>query len=341
VTALRATVVVAVLTALLGGLGLFAAVPVAAEPARPTNFRSVVDSVDPPTEPVRFEVLGGDAFLRVRADPGTTVLVPGYDSEPYLRIDADGSVWRNERSPAAHINDQRDGTGGEFPEDVDASAPPRWVRVGDGGEVAWHDHRIHWMVPGDPPVDQDGVVQHWTVAVVVNGSEVSVSGRLLYLDDVFPWAVAVLLGTAVVTVAAFGGRRGGAGALLALHGASLAAFGLSAASQASNPPGAGTAALPLALAAAAVALSLVSIVGTASGPGPPLAAVAALAGWGVGRVDVMWRPELPTVVAPWLDRAGTGVVLGIAAGAAVLIVSGRAEGLPLGSPRSHRGRTPR
>jgi hypothetical protein len=44
---------------------------------------------------------------------GKPILVPGYDGEPYLRFTAD-AVYRNERSPATYLNEDRYG-GVELP----------------------------------------------------------------------------------------------------------------------------------------------------------------------------------------------------------------------------------
>ena len=106
-----------------------------ADGARPSNFESVIDSVQPDLDTVQVEVVGGDAFVQVTAAPGTEVLIPGYDGEPYLRIATDGTVYRNRRSAAAYLNESRFGTTSELPDSVDSSAKPDWVRVGDGGQV--------------------------------------------------------------------------------------------------------------------------------------------------------------------------------------------------------------
>lgn len=52
----RSVVFVAVLVVLLLTVG---AAPAVADPARPTNYESVVITVEPSTEGVRFEVVGG------------------------------------------------------------------------------------------------------------------------------------------------------------------------------------------------------------------------------------------------------------------------------------------
>jgi hypothetical protein len=182
--------------ALLVGLG--APSPAAADPAGPTNYDSRitgVESADGSTLddlPVRFEILGGDSFLVVRAEPGTEVAVPGYDGEPYVRIAADGTVEVNQRSPARWLNDARYGAEEvEVPADADPDAPPRWEVVADDGEYAWHDHRIHWMAPSlprqvDPDAGEPQPVIDWQVPVQVDGDALAVSGELLWLPGPAP-----------------------------------------------------------------------------------------------------------------------------------------------------------
>jgi hypothetical protein len=53
-----------------------------------------------------------------------------------------------------------------------------------------------------------------------------------------------------------------------------------------------------------------------------LAAAAAVAGWGVLRLEVLSKPVLPTVLDAWLDRAGTTLALALALASAGLVVWG-------------------
>jgi hypothetical protein len=92
----------ALLRALVVNVGVLVAgvAPVAADAARPTNYRSTVTGVTPTEPDVAAEVTGGDSFLRLRVEAGHAVVVLGYEDEPYLRVNADGSVEENLRSPA-------------------------------------------------------------------------------------------------------------------------------------------------------------------------------------------------------------------------------------------------
>ena len=85
---------------------LFGVVPSLAAPAavEPRDTQTVIESGVPalPSD-VSLEVLGFDSYLRLRAS-GREVQVPGYENEPYLRIDRDGSVWFNEGSRTWALN---------------------------------------------------------------------------------------------------------------------------------------------------------------------------------------------------------------------------------------------
>jgi len=76
-TVTRGGLLTAILLVLMAG-------PALADPAVPTNYRSIVNVVDPQPTGVTVEVVGGDAFLSVAAAEGNTVEVPGYFGEPYL-----------------------------------------------------------------------------------------------------------------------------------------------------------------------------------------------------------------------------------------------------------------
>ena len=68
-----------------------------------------------------------------------------------------------------------------------------------------------------------------------------------------------------------------------------------------------------------------------------LAAAAAVAGWGVLRLDVLSKPVLPTVLDAWLDRAGTTVALAMALASAGLVVWG--SGVVLAEGQENESKT--
>jgi hypothetical protein len=321
----------------VGGVAVAAALllarPAAADPPRPTDYRSFVDRVDPASPGVDVEVVGGDSFLQMRVDRGHEVVVEGYQGEPYLRFRSDGGVDRNARSPASYTNESRDGTEVDMPADADSDAEPRWERVAGGGSYAWHDHRIHWMDPNEPEGDPGQVVRRWTVGLTVDGRDTSVRGRLLWVEPVspWPWAALGLVATAALVVA--GTRRSGRWSALVAGPATVVGAALAlgvGASQFTDAPAQG-AASPLLVAVPVVGLgaALVGVVlRRRRGRTPRVAAASALAasaavlGWGLLRIDVLWKPVLPTGLAYGLDRAGTTLALALAVAAAVLVVQG-------------------
>jgi len=162
--------------------------PALADPAEPTNYRSQVIDVNPTSLYVDIQVTGGDSFLGIAVAPGHTVEIPGYFHEPYLRIDADGSVWGNVNSPAFYINESRYGTGGT-PSNATADAIPEWRQIASGGRWAWHDHRTHWMSPDLPPSvsgTRAEIVFPWDLPMVIDGVDTTVSGQLLWYPSTNP-----------------------------------------------------------------------------------------------------------------------------------------------------------
>jgi hypothetical protein len=154
-----------------------------------------------------------------------------------------------------------------------------------------------------------------------------VSGRLLRHDDLLPWAG--LLAVVVAVGAAVLARRHEWRAPL-LVAAGLVATGLSVSTQLANPPGAQASTLPLLTAVLALVVALAALAAGRRGRGRlpavltdlalPLGAVALLVGWALPQFGVLWMPTVPGTLAPWLVRAGTGVVLGLAAGTAVAVL---------------------
>ncbi|MGH9118549.1 MAG: hypothetical protein ACRD0A_11960 [Acidimicrobiales bacterium] len=312
------------------GLATFgSAAPVAADPARPTDYRSTVDAVVPSVDGVEVSVFGGDAFLELAAAPGHEVTVSGYQNEPYLRFLPDGVVERNRRSPATTLNETRFGNN-EPAAGSDPEANPEWEEVATAGEYAWHDHRIHWMALDDPAVAPGEVVLRWTVPLVVDGRSVEVEGTLVREAPVSPWPwAAVALGVAGVLVA-FGWRRRGWAAIgpaaVVVLACSVVATALGGAEWAVVPDGTGPSPLVVALPVAGTAAATVSVVNVLRRRRVEVAALAAavavamVGGWALARLAVLWKPVLPTPLPEDLERAGVAIVLGGVASVAVALV---------------------
>jgi hypothetical protein len=169
------------------------------------GFRSAVETIRPASPGLTVRVLDSDDELELRNETGQTIVILGYDGEPYLRFSADG-VFRNARSPASYLNLDRYAKV-DVPAEADSEATPRWERVATGTIWSWHDHRIHWMSPIDPPrvranPDRRHHVFDWQVPARIEGRKLAISGRLDYapLEDdrtLLPLVVGAAAGVSV------------------------------------------------------------------------------------------------------------------------------------------------
>jgi hypothetical protein len=327
---------------------LGSALPAAADPAGPTHYRSTVTAVeaDGGAVPFELEVLGGDAFLVVRVEPGHEVEVPGYEGEPYVRIGPDGTVEVNQRSPSRWINEDRYETQPEgVPPDVGVDAPPRWEAVADGGEYAWHDHRIHWMSPSlprqvDPSARAAQPVFDWDLPVLVDGAEATVTGELVWWPGPAPAITVALVVLAVaggVALAWWRPRWVPLGVVVS----AVVTLGVGLAKNAGLPPGADgepfLVVLPLLTLGLVVAGVVVAgrdragsrdgaVVGRVGGvPRGRLIVAAAglpLVVWGVVQAGALTRPLVPGPLPTGVVRA---VVVGaLAVGLAGFVTAARA-----------------
>jgi hypothetical protein len=147
------------------------------------NYRSVIDQVSPKLPGVRLQVLNLDDRLELQNTSGKTVVVKGYQGEPYARILGDGTVQVNHNSPAFYLNDDRTSTG-KVPASAKTGATPDWQVVDRAGRFQWHDHRIHWMSTIPPKQVTDKTkrtkVFDWKVPVQVGTAKGSVDGTLFW-----------------------------------------------------------------------------------------------------------------------------------------------------------------
>jgi len=165
-----------------------------------SNYHSFVTSISPPVPGLEVHTTGVDGALELVNRSGRTVYVNGYGGEPYLRIDADG-VAANLNSPATYVNGRRDANV-PVPDHATSSAVPSWYRISRGVTAHWHDHRTHWMgsVPPDAvqasPGTRQVIFPAWTVPLVVDGQNVTVTGRLEWVPAPHhtAWLLVSLLG---------------------------------------------------------------------------------------------------------------------------------------------------
>jgi hypothetical protein len=173
------------------------------------SYQSRVETLSPKVPGIEVSVLGGDEKLALRNATRQTVVVEGYDKEPYLRFRPDGAVERNKRSPATYINQSRSG-GGEVPLEAIPENAPRWQVVAHDGSYAWFDHRIHFTTTRPPP-EGEGKIFDWSVPLTVDGRRANVVGALFWESGSsggFPgWLVGLLVALAALGVAALAALR--------------------------------------------------------------------------------------------------------------------------------------
>jgi hypothetical protein len=167
------------------------------------NFRSEINSIQPPLPGgVSIEVLDYDSYFQLKDLQGHEVVLDGYDGEPYARIEKDGTVQVNEKSPATYLNDSRFETDVVVPKSADPKAPPEWKTVDDSGTFIWHDHRMHWMVAGQLPPqvkDKGKKTQIFTyeVPMTVDGQKTALHGTLWWVGSTstskLPFVIAAIV----------------------------------------------------------------------------------------------------------------------------------------------------
>lgn len=168
------------------GLGV-ATFPVEAQAhGEPHLYESVIEGVRPAGASARieFRIIDFDSQVQLTNRSGRTVVVEGYEGEPYLRIDGDGRVFLNARSPSMAPSNDRLGrtrrTGHE-----DADARPNWIRVADGGSFTWFDRRTHYRRRGRPSAVTDEAERtrlwRWRIPFTVGERSAAVEGSLYWL----------------------------------------------------------------------------------------------------------------------------------------------------------------
>lgn len=164
-------------------VALLAGAPVALAHEGSPNFLSQINEVTPAGSGVDVQVLNRDDRLLLVNGSDKTVLIEGYEGEPYARLEPDGTVAVNTDSRAYYINEERDGKVG-VPEGVDSKGEPKWEEVSRTGRFEWHDHRMHWMSEDDPEVVEDKDVRtkvyDWKVPITVDGREGLIAGTLFW-----------------------------------------------------------------------------------------------------------------------------------------------------------------
>lgn len=303
--------------AVLAGLvvAVAAASPAFADPAGPTDYRSEVRAVEPPTPQVEATILGGDSFLQLQVEPGTEVIVVGYRGEDYVWFRTDGTVWENRNSPSRYLNEERFG-GGAVPPNATPEADPDWEQVADGGRWSWHDHRAHWMQETRPFGRSTGdQILEAVVPLRVDGTDVDVTVTSTWLPAPSPvpaWLGGIL--GAASAAAALALRRRDLPAVAAAAPLAVAALVVGMWQFASLPAETGPRPLWWALPAIAVVCAMGGMVAEIRGQRFTADAALLLIGfelavWGFVKRDGLSAAIVPTDAPGWLDRLVTASAL--------------------------------
>jgi len=313
-----------VLVAVVGLVLLASAGTVHADPAGPTDYQSEILSIDPPTPSVRFEVIGGDSFIQLHADPDVDVLVLGYFAEPYLRFLPGGEVQENRNSPTTYQNEERYGSDAHdfaFPD-----ADPDWVTVADDGTYAWHDHRAHWMQPIRPAgkAPGDRIVEQ-VIPLLVDGVEVDVTVISTWQDEpsMIPAVFGGVIGAICVGGAIWFSRRSPmwAGWLVPV---SLLAAAAGWWQYTSLPPETGPRIIWALLPSIALVASLTSIAVARRSPfaatAAGLVAASQLAVWAFVKRDGFTAAIVPTDAPQWFERLALTAAFVVGVGGVAIAV---------------------
>lgn len=141
-------------------------------------------------DPTGVETRWGNGEVEFHVEPGTEVVVIGLENEPMVKVDAEGNMFFNEKSPSWWTN-QPEGT---IPEGADSKADPNWVWKMAGGSMQFHDHRFHYMNSSIDPATADGsVVFEFGLPVLVNGAPVEMRGTMVFDSTLDPAAAEQLM----------------------------------------------------------------------------------------------------------------------------------------------------
>jgi hypothetical protein len=144
---------------------------------RSQGYVSTFVALDPNVLGVAVNVFGPQNQLRLANYSGKTVVVRGYQGEPYLRF-AGLNVYENLSSPTVYLNSSR-----SVPTAAVSGAKPRWHGVARSSSYTWHDHRIVWTAAKPPVAVQESprdahVVFKWRLPATADGKPFAITGFL-------------------------------------------------------------------------------------------------------------------------------------------------------------------
>lgn len=170
------------------------------------NYRSEITSISPSglSGGVALSVKNFDDGVELVNRSGKTVMVIGYDGEPYLRFSPDGTVEVNLNSPSYYLNEDRFADV-EVPDRADPDATPQWNQIDGTGVSYWHDHRSHYMGDGVPVqvTDEDTVTKvfDYRIPLMIGGEPAKAQGTLTWVGSEEGTPVAPFIGLALIAAA--------------------------------------------------------------------------------------------------------------------------------------------
>lgn len=161
------------------------AAPASAHQGDP-DYRSEVTGIEPPVPGLEAEMLNYDSDMLLTNESDRTVVVIGYEGEPYLSFAPDGTVEANRESPAWYVNTDRYGDV-TVPAGTDPDAKPDWKIVAGTGQYQWHDHRSHYMSTTMPPqvTDPDARTKifDYAIPLEIDGEPGAIDGTLYWVGS--------------------------------------------------------------------------------------------------------------------------------------------------------------
>jgi hypothetical protein len=331
-TAMRRTLLVA--AAALGWIGI-SAVPASAHSVSgvsATNLQTNLRSVAPALPGLKVKVVESGSRMEVTNKSGKEIVVLGYKDEPYLRIGPDG-VFRNRLSPATYINKSREG---QDPPEAATKAKvgdTDWEKVSSEPVARWHDHRIHWMSPNDPPEararpgERHVINAEWVVPMRLGAETISAKGDLVWEPgpSALPWyLLVVVLIAGVVLLGRGAGWAAGLAAvtavLLVVDVFHVIGLGLANAGDLGYRLGKAFSGSPFAVVGWAVGVLAIVWLLRRGPDGLPLAALAGLEIafiGGISDINALSRSEVPFGFGGGLARLAVAVSIGLGFGLAI------------------------
>jgi hypothetical protein len=176
---------------------------------RTQGYVSTFAALQPNVLGVSVNVFGPTNQFRLANYSGKTVVVLGYQGEPYLRFSG-LTVDENLASPTRYLN-----ASDPVPAAAALGAQARWHHVARSSSYTWHDHRIEWTAARPPAAvrrapSEPHAIFKWHIPATADGKPFRITGHLGWVP---PPVTSRDGGTDWGLVA---GAAGGAAALLAV-----------------------------------------------------------------------------------------------------------------------------